>query len=32
VASDFRTDCLGCHLPAKKSDWIYVDGYPVLRK
>jgi len=32
VASDFRTDCLGCHLPARKSDWIYVDCYPVLRK
>ena len=32
VASDFRTDCLGCHLPARKSDWIYVDGYPVLRR
>jgi hypothetical protein len=32
VASDYRTDCLGCHLPARKSDWIYIDGYPVLRR
>jgi hypothetical protein len=32
AATNFRTDCLGCHFPAKKSDWIYVDGYPVLRK
>jgi len=32
VAENFRVDCLGCHFPAKKTDWIYVDGYPVLRK
>jgi hypothetical protein len=31
VATDFRKDCLGCHVPAKATDWIYVKGYPVLR-
>ena len=31
VATDFRSDCLGCHIPAKKDDWVYVRGYPVLR-
>jgi hypothetical protein len=30
VATDYRKDCLGCHLPAKATDWIYVQGYPVL--
>lgn len=32
VATDFRNDCLACHVPARQTDWIYVDGYPVLRK
>ena len=31
VATDFRKDCLGCHLPAQETGWIYVRGYPVLR-
>jgi hypothetical protein len=31
IAVDFHKDCLGCHLPAKATDWIYVKGYPVLR-
>ena len=30
VASNYKTDCLGCHIPAKDSDWIYTEGYPVL--
>lgn len=30
VATDFKKDCLGCHVPAKATDWIYVQGYPVL--
>ena len=30
VAVDYKKDCLGCHLPAKADDWIYVRGYPVL--
>jgi hypothetical protein len=30
VATDFKKDCLGCHIPAKETDWIYVPGYPVL--
>ena len=30
VATDFKKDCLGCHIPAQKTDWVYVDGYPVL--
>jgi len=30
VATDYKKDCLGCHMPAKADDWIYVKGYPVL--
>jgi hypothetical protein len=32
TSKDFRTDCLGCHIPAKATDWIYVLGYPGLKK
>jgi Cytochrome P460 len=30
LATDYKKDCLGCHLPAKATDWNYVQGYPVL--
>lgn len=30
VATDYKKDCLGCHVPAKADDWIYVKGYPIL--
>ena len=30
VATDFKKDCLGCHIPAQTTDWVYVQGYPVL--
>jgi hypothetical protein len=30
VATDYKKDCLGCHIPARGTDWIYVQGYPVL--
>src|SRR5262249_41982884 len=32
VATDYRTDCKICHIPAKADDWVYVRGYPVLKK
>ena len=31
VATDYKKDCLGCHVPAKSTDWIYVKGYPALQ-
>ena len=31
TSTDYHTVCQGCHVPAKASDWIYVNGYPVLR-
>jgi len=30
VATDYKKDCLGCHIPARSTDWIYVQGYPAL--
>jgi hypothetical protein len=30
VATDFKKDCLGCHIPARGTDWVYVHGYPAL--
>ena len=31
VATDLRVDCLGCHAPARRRDWVYTEGYPALR-
>jgi hypothetical protein len=30
VATDFRRDCLGCHIPAQSTDWVYSSAYPTL--
>ena len=27
----YRNECQGCHIPARASNWIYVDGYPPLK-
>ena len=32
VATDYEADCLGCHIPAEASDWIYVEAYPTLKR
>src|SRR6201991_10249 len=31
TSTDYHSDCQGCHVPAKATDWIYVNGYPALR-
>ncbi|NTV43045.1 MAG: cytochrome P460 family protein [Syntrophobacteraceae bacterium] len=31
ISSDYKTDCLPCHVPAKNTDWVFMDGYPTLR-
>ncbi|MCA9810550.1 MAG: cytochrome P460 family protein [Candidatus Dadabacteria bacterium] len=31
VSTSYKKDCLGCHIPAKQTDWIYTRGYPVLK-
>jgi hypothetical protein len=30
TSTDYTKDCLGCHMPAKATDWVYLQGYPVL--
>jgi hypothetical protein len=32
TSTNYKADCLGCHVPAQSTNWIYVDGYPVLRR
>lgn len=31
VTKNYKTECIGCHIPARKDDWIYLSGYPVLQ-
>lgn len=31
VSTNYKADCLSCHIPAKQTDWIYTQGYPVLK-
>ena len=30
VTTNYKTECTGCHIPARQDDWIYVKGYPIL--
>ena len=30
VTQNYKTECIGCHIPARNDDWIYLSGYPVL--
>ena len=32
TSTDYKADCLTCHVPARASDWIYVQGYPPLKQ
>lgn len=32
TSTDYKNDCQSCHVPAQATDWIYVNGYPVLQK
>ncbi len=32
VSTDYKKDCLGCHMPAKNNDFVYIEGYPTLSK
>jgi hypothetical protein len=31
TSTNYKTNCLSCHVPAKATDWIYAPGYPALR-
>jgi hypothetical protein len=32
TSTDYKTNCLPCHVPAEASDWVYVQGYPSLKQ
>src|SRR5262249_50248075 len=32
TSTDYRVDCKSCHVPAQASEWVYVGGYPPLRR
>jgi Cytochrome P460 len=32
TSTDYKADCLGCHVPAQATDWVYVGGYPPLKR
>ena len=32
TSTDYTTDCQSCHEPARRSGWIYTQGYPVLTR
>ena len=31
TSTDYKKDCLPCHVPAQATDWIYTAGYPALK-
>jgi len=31
TSTDYRADCLACHVPARADDWVYIRGYRPLR-
>ena len=31
VTRNYKSECLGCHIPARDNDWIYTEGYPLLQ-
>jgi hypothetical protein len=32
TSTDYTMDRQSCHVPARRSDWIYTHGYPVLTR
>jgi Cytochrome P460 len=30
VSTNFEKDCIPCHVPAKNTGWVYIQGYPTL--
>ncbi len=31
VTTDYKAECLPCHLPVQQNDWVYTYGYPALK-
>jgi Cytochrome P460 len=32
TSTDYKVNCLPCHVPARAADWVYVEGYPPLKR
>ena len=32
TSTNYRLNCKSCHVPAQATDWIYVAGYPALKR
>jgi len=32
TSTNYKADCRSCHVPAQMTGWIYIDGYPSLKK
>jgi Cytochrome P460 len=32
TSTNYHNDCMGCHVPATPTDFIYVGGYPLLKR
>ena len=30
ISTDYTTDCMSCHVPARQTDWVFTQGYPTL--
>jgi len=30
TSTNYKADCLPCHVPAQATDWVYVEGYRAL--
>jgi hypothetical protein len=30
IAVSYKDDCMGCHVPAAKTDHVFIQGYPTL--
>ena len=31
TSTNYKKDCLPCHVPAQATDWVYASGYPTLK-
>ncbi len=32
TSTNYRLNCKSCHVPAQATNWVYVDGYPPLKR
>ncbi len=30
ISTNYKIDCMGCHIPAQQTDWVFTHGYPSL--